>query len=139
MEENKHYKEYQSNKNATVLTPSEPICSPVRGIDITGIVYVGGMLHIQTAVINRIKNDNHGYFYLADREGNKIMYDYSVSFFKFVKQDKYETRIDYDEFVFDIPQNEIKNYKLYGNFFTAGLYTEGSWQVTFPLALSEDN
>ena len=44
-----------------------------------------------------------------------------------------ENRIDYTEYVFDIPKEELKNYSVYGNFVSSGLYVEGNWQVTFPL------
>ena len=127
------YGKTQVSTIATVLAPSELICSPVKGIDITGIGYVDGMLHIQAAVSDSLKNDNHGYSFLKDKMGNEIEYDYSVSFSGYGDSGSKDTRVDYDEFVFDIPKDEIANYTLYGSFYTSGLYTEGPWQVTFPL------
>lgn len=92
--------------------------------------YVDGMLHIQTSVANNFTKDNHGYFFLVDKNGNKIQCDYNVGF---VENSVSDNRIDYNEFVFNIPQSEIAQYSLYGTFVTSGLFTQGNWQVTFPL------
>ncbi|PNT94036.1 DUF4179 domain-containing protein [Clostridium thermosuccinogenes] len=121
------------DRTATVIVPSDTIYSPADSFDITGIGYVDGMLHIQFATADRSKNDSHGYFYLKDKDGNKILYDYSVGFVEYVEPGNEDTKIVYDEYIFDIPQDEISNYALYGSFYTSGLYTEGNWQVTFPL------
>jgi hypothetical protein len=40
-------------------------------------------------------------------------------------------------FRIDIPPDELSGCKLYGNLYTSGLYTEGFWQVTFPLTAAE--
>jgi len=113
-----------------VLVPSSPMSFPVKDIDFTGIGYVDGMLHIQTSIINNLTKDNHGYFFLKDARGNNIQCDYHVGF---VENSYSDNRIDYNEYVFDIPQSEIGQYSLYGTFVTSGLYTKGNWQVTFPL------
>ena len=42
-------------------------------------------------------------------------------------------RVDYCEEVFEIPQEELAGYALYGDFVTAGRKTDGNWRVTFPL------
>lgn len=127
-----NYKKYFSNQdeNAKVLVPSDSMDFPVEGIDFTGIGYVDGMLHIQTSVANNFTKDNHGYFFLVDKNGNKIQCDYNVGF---VENSVSDNRIDYNEFVFNIPQSEIAQYSLYGTFVTSGLFTQGNWQVTFPL------
>jgi len=79
---------------------------------------------------DRLKNDNHGSFYLKDIDGNIVDYNYNIYF---VNQYEQPGRIDYCEFVFDIPQEKIGSYTLYGNFVTSGMITEGNWRVTFPL------
>ncbi|MPW24218.1 hypothetical protein GC105_00195 [Alkalibaculum sp. M08DMB] len=124
----KHFTKYDNS--AEVLVPTPPMDFPIKGIDLTGIGYVNDMLHIQTSVVNNLTKDNHGYFFLRDKNGNQIEYDYSVGFAENFDKDN---RIDYNEFVFDIPQSEIKQYSFYGTFVTSGLFTEGNWQVTFPL------
>ena len=112
------------------LVPSTPMDFPVEGIDFTGIGYIDDMLHIQTSVKDSFTNDNHGYFFLSDKDGNKIQYDYSVSY---AENPYSDTRIDYTEDVFNIPQSELGKYSLLGNFYTSTSFIEGNWQITFPL------
>ena len=114
---------------AIVLEPSSPLPLEVDGISFTGAGYVDGKLHLQTAVTDLSAPDNHGYFYFTDRGGNKVQNIYSVSF----GEESENGSIRYNEFVYDIPQEQIGDYALYGNFTTTGNYTKGSWQVTFPL------
>ncbi|MEA4921600.1 MAG: hypothetical protein VB078_11890 [Clostridiaceae bacterium] len=115
-----------------VLTPGQTIDRfPVEGIDITAIGYIDGKLHVQMAFNNRLKNDNHGFFFLVDSNGQR--YDESYNIYFSNQYDNAEERIDYCEYVFDIPQEKISNYILYGDFVTSGMYTEGNWRVTFPL------
>jgi hypothetical protein len=116
-----------------VVQPGGVVCSPVSGIDITGAGYVDGLLHIQTAVTDLLKNDNHGELYLMDRDGNYIKSTYTVSFFK----GKNDERTDYTEYVFGIGPDGIAEYSLRGSFVIAGNYTEGRWRVTFPLVAGE--
>ncbi|WP_066498783.1 hypothetical protein [Abyssisolibacter fermentans] len=132
------YKEYFANheSKAKVLVPFAPMNFPVEGIDFTGIGYVDGMLHIQTSVIDNLTKDNHGYFFLRDKNGQKIQCVYKAGFVENIYSD---SRVDYEEYVFDIPQSEIGQYSLYGTFVTSGLYTEGNWQVTFPLEEINNN
>ena len=112
---------------ATVLAPGAPLENfAVDGIEITGIGYIDGKLHIQTAVRNRKDNDNHGYFRLVDEAGNKILYDYSLYF-------ENGTDTSYQDYVFDISQDNIGLYRLQGEFWTSGLLTEGNWSVTFKI------
>ncbi|MEL7657981.1 MAG: hypothetical protein AAGU75_18970, partial [Bacillota bacterium] len=53
--------------------------------------------------------------------------------FAFSNQYEQPGRIDYGNYVFDLPQDEIGGYTLYGDFVTSGLKVEGRWRVTFPL------
>lgn len=117
------------------LVPGAPDAGfPVEGIDLTGIGYIDGKLHIQTAVKEALDNDNHGFFYLLDAGGNRIE---SEAAYSFLNQDEQHGRIDYKEFIFDIPQQELGKYILTGDFYTSGLKTEGRWQITFPLETAE--
>jgi hypothetical protein len=127
----KDYEKYMNKGETTALTPSQAIDGfPVEGIELTGIGYIDGKLHIQTAAYDNLDKDNHGYFYLKDVDGNIIGLDYD---FHFINQFQQPGRIDYHECVFDIPQEELGNYVLYGNFVTSSMHTEGNWRVTFPL------
>lgn len=131
----KNYMKYISGNRVTALKPSEPIKEfPIDGVLLTGIGYVDESLHIQTAVYDNLKKDNHGYFYLKDRNGNVQNSNYTFSFFEQIQQSE---RVDYHEHVFNIPKEEIGLYALYGNFVITGKYTEGDWRVTFPL--TKDN
>ena len=42
-------------------------------------------------------------------------------------------RLDYQEFVFDISPEDLGNYALYGDFYTASARIDGNWRITFPL------
>lgn len=103
---------------------------PVEGIGLTGIGYVDGKLHIQTAVEHYSDNDNHGYFYLRAPDGTEQRCSYSVSF---VNHGEPEGRVQYFEYVFEIPQEQLSQYTLYGNFVTCSQKVQGNWSVTFPL------
>lgn len=103
---------------------------PVDGMELTGIAYVDGMLHIQTSVKNALENDNHGFFYLVNHHGEKTECVYS---FSFMEKTELGERVDYREEVFEIPQKELAGYALYGDFVTTGRKTDGNWRVTFPL------
>lgn len=123
------FAEFQNNPIA--LVPSYPMDEfAVDGIELTGIGYINGSLHIQTAVTNALEKDNHGAFYFKDDKGNII---YSSYTFYFVNEDEHSGRIDYCNYVFDIPQNELSSYTLHGDFVTTGMKTKGPWKVTFPL------
>ncbi|GMQ57544.1 hypothetical protein AN1V17_19390 [Vallitalea sediminicola] len=126
-----NFEKFLSNESTTnVLFTSQPMDFPVEGMDFTGIGYVDDMLHIQIGVTNPLNNDNHGFFTLKDKNGNEIKCDYNISFTDTSTDGE---RIDYIEYMFDIPQAEIEQYSLMGDFVTSGLFTEGNWQVTFPL------
>lgn len=127
----KDYKKDTNAQNNPALIPSEPMDTfPVDGIDFTGIAYLDGKLHVQTAVKNPLDNDNHGFLYLKDKNGTVIDCNYS---FYFSNEELPSDPIVYHESVFDIPQDEISNYALYGHFVTSGMKTEGEWRITFPL------
>ena len=115
------------------LIPNHEYEDFIDGIDLTGYGYINGKFHIQIAIKNRLENDNHGRFYLVDKEGNERYCDYSVDWRNTTKVSENKNSIDYYEYVFDIPQEEIVNYKLNGYFVTSNGTTKGNWQVTFPL------
>ena len=53
----------------------------------------------------------------------------SVSFY----EGSGKKRIDYRDSVFLIPQEELQDYRLYGDFVISEGFHEGNWQVTFPI------
>lgn len=112
-----------------VLIPQTPIDFGVSGIDISGVGYADGKLHIQTVVKNSLSYDNHGYFYFKDSNGDKVLSVYGVAFIMYENGE----RLDYTEHVFDVSQSELEQYKMYGYFVTSGNLIDGYWNVTFRL------
>ena len=41
--------------------------------------------------------------------------------------------MDYQEFVFDISPEDLGDYTLHGDFYTAAARIDGNWSITFPL------
>ncbi len=116
---------------AELLRPGEPEVIPsVEGIQLTGMGYVDGVLHIQTMVPNLHETDNHCELFLVDKEGNRRLYDYKVNAFGATEETK---ATDYQDCIFDISPEELENYTLQGHFVTSGLQVEGYWSVTFPV------
>ena len=86
---------------AQAMVPGDEEASfPVKGIDLTGVGYVDGKLHVQMQMKNSLDNSNHGYFYLKDADGNRVLSRYSFSFRQMKEQ---EGQISYCEDVFDVP------------------------------------
>lgn len=113
----------------TALVPSVPYEEfEVHGVDLTGIGYIDGKLHIQYGVKNYLEKDNHGDFYLIDKTTfDAVNSDYS---FYFIDS---ENDISYCESVFDVSKEELEKYRLYCEFSTTGEYIKGDWKVTFPI------
>ena len=107
----------------------EPAAWPVEGIELTGIGFINGQLHVQTAVKNVFENDNHGYFWLEDRMGNRTECLYNA-YFRFDEDDSALSRQDA---VFDSSREALRGSTLHGTFWVSGTFTEGNWEVTFPV------
>lgn len=113
----------------TSLVPSTPYEEfEVHGVDLTGIGYIDGKLHIQYGVKNYLEKDNHGDFYLIDKTTfDTIKSEYSFYF------NNSENDISYCESVFDVSQKDLEKYRLFCEFSTTGEYIKGNWKVTFPI------
>lgn len=109
-----------------IATPEDSF-SPVGGVTVTGAGFIAGKLHIQAYYENILETDNHGYVSLINADGDEIRSEVSVSFWDA------ERSGSYDEYIFDVSQNEINNYELYGHFWACNSLTTGDWRVTFPL------
>ncbi|MDY4166925.1 MAG: hypothetical protein SOY27_05465 [Fournierella sp.] len=113
-----------------VLVPEEGRQNfPVEGFSLTGAAWAADGLHLQLAVKNRQQNDNNGDVYLLGPDGEKNYYDFLCYF----RQGEGESRVDYMEYVFSGTPQTLADCRLAGDFYTAGLLTEGSWKVTFRL------
>ncbi len=102
---------------------------PSDGITLTAVGWKDGMLHIQTALKDRMENDNHGYLWLENENGKQHSV-YSISFRE--ELDNGHT-VTYDEQIFDVSMEELSDCTLHGYFVISGQKTTGNWQVTFPL------
>lgn len=124
------YEKY--SKNFTALSPQGNLCSPVNGVEITGIGYIEGKLHIQVHYFNVLETDNHGYLYFKNMNGNEIG---CVGEISFSLDNTYTDR--YTEFVFDLPEDDLSQYELFGHFVTSDTLIEGNWSITFPVESQE--
>lgn len=120
--------EYNPNSFAA-LVPIAPAALPVEGVELTGITFSEGRLHIQTRVTDKLERDNHGYLYLISADGTRIDFDASYHF----ALESTGTRVDYIEYVFAVSQEELAEYRLFGDFWITDMVTHGSWSVTFSI------
>lgn len=129
--------------NLESLVPQGKLASPFPGVTITAIGYVDGKLHIQSLYENIGETDCHGSVQLVNKEGKKIRSFCSVSFWdengnaeiqKNLFGKEYIQHFDsYDEQVFEISPEELKNCRLFGEFSSHTEYIEGNWSVTFDI------
>jgi len=111
----------------TVLVPSFSHSVGVDGFEITSIGYIEDKLHVQMSV----KNPSYNFFelYFKDSDGNVIELLHNFSFGDYFNGEM----TWFIEMVFNIPESELSHYDIYGDFLAGGTFTEGPWQVTFPL------
>lgn len=111
-----------------VLVPNEnnavEICG---GIYFTGAGLVDGVLHIQMKYEDFYNTDNHGFIALKDAKGNIVECKQSVGFTDAQDVD------GYDEYLFDIPAEDLKDYVVVGEFVSSGGLIHGDWEITFPV------
>lgn len=114
--------------DAVFLQPaSVPVSTPLSGISVSGLGYENGKLHVQICYEDIGNTDNHGWIRLQDENGEALECSYDVSFWDSSLTDSY------DEFVFELPYEELGNYKIYAEFTNSGLLIEGDWEITFPM------
>lgn len=118
-----------------VLEPGEPRKEfPVDGMALTGIGYIDSKLHIQTVTTDPSAVDNHGFFFLNDGDGNIVRGERIVYFRKDAED---YNQPSYQDHIFNVPQEELSRYRLYGWFQTGGELIQGNWRITFPLENAE--
>ena len=103
--------------------------SPVNGVSIQSIGYIGDTLRVQVYYEEILKTDNHGFISLQNKEtGELLPCDGSVAFFDANGSGSYE------EYIFtNVPLEMLPDYALYGEFITSEHAVEGNWTVTFPM------
>lgn len=100
----------------------------VHNVELTGMGYVDGNLHIQCAVKNDYESDNEGKFYLID----KTTFDAVSSKYDFCFIDE-DDNIKYCEYVFDVSKEDLENYKILCDWFVQGVKIKGDWKATFQI------
>lgn len=114
--------------DAVFLQPaSTPLLTPLPGISVTGLGYENGKLHVQIRYEDIGNTDNHGWIRLQSKGGEVLDSSYDISFWDSSLTDSY------DEYIFELPYEELKNYKIYAEFVNSGLLIEGDWEITFPM------
>ena len=128
-----HWRDYVdfNDHEAKVLMPGPgDERFPVEGMELTGLGYVDGLLHIQQAAPDNLENDNHGFFEIVDSQGNEQLYDYSLHFWGPTEETK---TVAYTDEVYAIPPEALSEYSLQGDFWISGIHVKGNWKVTFSL------
>ncbi|MCM1558701.1 MAG: hypothetical protein NC123_04045 [Butyrivibrio sp.] len=136
-DEEGNFIENTPSRYTNMLKPKEPDPRfPVEGIAFTGMGYIDGILHIQTAVYDNLHNDNHCELFLMDEEGNLRLYDYKIS--GSGESDANGKQTGYQDCLFAVTPEELEHYTLCGDFTVSGVYMTGYWSITFPLEQEED-
>lgn len=125
--------EYTDQDNTDVLVQGESILNVLDGFSVTGIGFVDGKLHIQLYTPRRHLFSDHAFLYLLDENGNRTEADMLYRGAYNVDDAEIEKSADYVEYAFDVPQSELAQYKLYGEFYSYKTRIDGNWSVTFPL------
>ena len=121
----------QRMNSAPMLKPGPVLAEPLAGLTVTAAGYADGLFQVQLCRDDATALDNHGWLWLEDADGNKLDHLYSAGFT--TKAEQTGQRLDYDQFAFEVPPEELEHWTLHGNFHTSTALTEGRWQVTFPL------
>ena len=117
----------------TVLVPGDDQMEPESGFYLSGIGYVDDKLHIQLFTPWRSVYDDHAFLYLSDAQGNRVYADMLYRGGYTMGAEEAVQRSDYIDYVFDVPQSELEQYSLFGDFYSAKTRIDGNWSITFPI------
>lgn len=98
---------------------------PTPGVTVTNYGFINNELHVQVYYEDILQFDNHGSIYLSHAERGELFPESSTAFWDEVKKGSYE------EYIFNIGAEEVKEYAIYGYFVTCQTLVEGDWEVTF--------
>ena len=119
--------------DAIVMIPGTERVALHEGFYCSSIGYVDGKLHIQLYTPGRDLRDDHAFLHLrnaADEEKQgEILYRGGYRGMDPAEDE----RANYVEYAFDVPQNELDQWLLYGDFYHATGRIDGNWSITFPL------
>lgn len=97
------------------------------GISVTSYGIVDDRLHVQVYYEDILKYDNHGCIWLKDKTGAVTDCMMNIAFWDEQHCGSYE------EYIFDIPLEQLSNYTVVGDFTSCDTLIEGDWEITFPL------
>ncbi len=117
----------------TVLVPGDDQMEPESGFYLSGIGYVDDKLHIQLFTPWRSVYDDHAFLYLLDTKGNRVNADMRYRGSGYSDNADSEGREDYIDYIFPVPQSELPQYSLYGDFISSKTRIDGNWSITFPI------
>ncbi len=113
-----------------MLVPTGTLAAPTPGVTVTAMGYIDGLLHIQVLYDNILETDNHGLLWL-ENGAEKIDCLVNASFSHENGRDSYE------DYLFDVPPEQLADYTLFGYFTTCDTQIQGDWSITFPLTETE--
>ncbi|WP_042349252.1 hypothetical protein [Bacillus massiliigorillae] len=131
------YKTLYENGKTKILQPfeNEVLLPNINFMHISNIGFIDNQLHVQAKW--KGKNlDNHGYFYLADSLGNKVL-PTNISF-GIGETGQLEYGSEMEEYIFDMKNVDISKQKLMGDFVANAIHTEGNWSTTFKIQPIKD-
>ncbi len=116
----------------TVLVPGEKQLDILDGFSITGMGYVDGKLHIQLYTPRRHTFSDHAALYLKSGEEEPL---WGTSIYRggYSGDPVHDREADYIDYVFDVKQEELPKYTLFGDFYGYQTRADGDWSITFPL------
>ena len=116
----------------TVLVPGEKQLDILDGFSITGMGYVDGKLHIQLYTPRRHTFSDHAFLYLKSGE-EEPLWSNAVYRGGYSGDPVLDREADYIDYVFDVKQEELPKYTLFGDFYGYQTRVDGDWSITFPL------
>ena len=123
--------------DGNVLVPGESQREFEDGFYLSGIGYVDGKLHIQLYTPGRDLRDDHAFLHLRNAAGDQIEAQMLYRGGYRGMDPAEDERANYVEYAFDVPQSELDQWSLYGDFYHATGRIDGNWSITFPLELGE--
>lgn len=117
--------------SVSMLRPGEVLAELAPGLTVTAAGYADGLFHVQLCQGDATELDNHGWLWLENGEGKHL--DRPASAVSITDLSKKDERLDYQEFLFDVSPEDLKNYTLHADFVTAAARIDGNWHITFPL------
>lgn len=97
------------------------------GVDLTGIGYVDGQLHIQFYCHDIFHTDNHAFLCLKDADGREISSIISLSCFDEAREGSYA------EEIYDVDPETLAGCTLQIDYVTCDTLIKGDWSITFPI------